>query len=465
MREYRFILDPGSKKFNCPGCGKKRFVRYIDRTTGQYVDNQYGRCDRSDNCGFYKPPPLETKCFFVPYSEIVDFSKKAYLLKIKNKEYYLPKSQVYETTETGCYASEFILTREKAPPYTNDAKYFTGTDIRTTPLKTKDHKPANIPVDILKQTLHQYEKNVFIQNLLLRVDYPFDKTDIEKVISLYYLGTVVNGVRAGAITFPFIDKQGKVKAIQVKQFDTNNHTIATDFLHSIIERFYNRKNKPFPEWLKSYLNNEKKVTCLFGEHLLQQYPQNPVALVEAPKTAIYGTLYFGLPENKSDYIWLAVYNLSSLTFTKAMALTGRKIVLFPDASEKGNAYHEWKNKASEFNEKLAETTFVVSDYLENHASQSEKKKGYDLADVLITKDWRDFRWMEPTPGEQVYEQLAAINPNLREFKEKLDLIPGKVTLHEPMMKEKVFEVALELIGYDYNLISCKPNYCQNKVKK
>jgi acyl CoA:acetate/3-ketoacid CoA transferase alpha subunit len=43
--------------------------------------------------------------------------------------------------------------------------------------------------------------------------------EVTKVVQLYRLGTVANGYRAGAITFPFIDIKGNVRAVQVKQFD------------------------------------------------------------------------------------------------------------------------------------------------------------------------------------------------------------------------------------------------------
>ena len=74
-----------------------------------------------------------------------------------------------------------------------------------------------------------YEQNTFIQNLLTRVAFPFEVQDIEKVISLYHLGTVQNGYRAGAITFPFIDVNHNVRAYQVKQFDNRTTLQARTF--------------------------------------------------------------------------------------------------------------------------------------------------------------------------------------------------------------------------------------------
>jgi hypothetical protein len=53
---FKFKLDPGSKKYFCPGCGKKRFVRYRDMSNGELLPEEYGRCDREINCGYHLNP-------------------------------------------------------------------------------------------------------------------------------------------------------------------------------------------------------------------------------------------------------------------------------------------------------------------------------------------------------------------------------------------------------------------------
>ena len=343
MNEHRYIFENGSKKHFCPECDKKRFVRYIDTETGQLLPEQYGRCDRESNCGY----------FLNPYTD-------GYAKMIWQKEQG---------------------NRSELP---NNWKPYRP------PIKPKP-KPSFIPVEVFKQTLSGYEQNVFIQNLLNRVKYPFEVTDIEKVISLYNLGTVKHGYRKGAITFPFIDIQNKVRAIQVKQFDETNHTTGTDFLHSIIEKHCTRNNTPLPEWLQAYNKNETKVSCLFGEHLLNRYKYNPVALIEAPKTAVYCSLYFGYPEHNENFLWLAVYNLSSLNLNKCQALKGRDVYLFPDLSKDGKAFELWSNKAKEIENKLQGTRFYVSDLLEKLAPEQDKQNGKDIADYLIKQDWRLFR--------------------------------------------------------------------------
>ena len=56
MTQYKYQLDKSSKKFNCPKCGKKRFVKYVETETGHYAESQYGRCDRETNCGYSMYP-------------------------------------------------------------------------------------------------------------------------------------------------------------------------------------------------------------------------------------------------------------------------------------------------------------------------------------------------------------------------------------------------------------------------
>ncbi len=330
MKEYKYILEPGSRKFICPVCQKKTFVRYIDTETGEYLPEQYGRCDRESKCTYHLNP-----------------YKDGYGKERGKPE--IPISWKHEVS-----------------------------------------KPVFIPVEVLKQTLSGYEKNVFIQNLLTRVAFPFEVKDSEKIIPLYNLGTVQHGYRAGAVTFPFIDIENNVRAIQVKQFNETNHTTGTDFLHSIIEKYYTRNNKPLPEWLRSYNKNEIKVSCLFGEHLLSKYPHSPVALVEAPKTAVYGTLYFGFPEH-NNLLWLAVYNKSSFSFDKLKALKGRDVFVFPDLSKDGNTFKEWQTKAKDYEKQLPGARFIFSDLLEQLASETDKENGNDIADILIKLDWRQFR--------------------------------------------------------------------------
>lgn len=341
MNNYRFILDKKSKKFICPECSKRTFTRYFDNITGKYLPDNYGRCDREIKCTYHLNPYRDG------YAKMIWEQEKKSVLNFEKKPLtpYIPQ------------------------------------------MKQEINVPSFIPHSILEATIKEYERNTFIQNLLKQIKFPFHKKDVFKVIEMYLLGTISKGYRTGAITFPFIDINGNVRAIQAKQFDESNHTISTDFLHSIYKRDCEKYKKSFPHWLVRYLENEKIISCLFGEHLLTEYPGNPVALVEAPKTAIINTLYFGLPDTPKNFLWLAVYNVSSLTIEKIKILQGRKVVLFPDLG----AFEKWSNKAKQFENEMTGTVFLISDLIESLASNESKKKGEDIADFLTRMDWREFK--------------------------------------------------------------------------
>ena len=243
--------------------------------------------------------------------------------------------------------------------------------------------PAYFDFDTYKKTVVSWEFNDFIKNLVTAWG---EADGVIEVIDLYGLGTVPNGYRAGAVTFPFIDTKGNVRAVQVKQFDENNHTTSTDYLHSIIEKEYREINKPLPEWLTAYNRNESKVSCLFGEHLLKKYPRNTVALVEAPKTAIYGTLWLGLPEQPKKLLWLAVGSLSWLNAKRFKVLDGRNVIFFPDLSKDGKAFDKWSEKAEQLLNQYPNTNIKVSDLLEKGATEEDRKQGKDLADYLAEID-------------------------------------------------------------------------------
>jgi len=344
-------LETGSNKHVCPDCRKKSFVRYIDTETKQYLPDIYGRCDRESNCTYHLNP----------------------------------------------YKAGYGTNEPKAKEFTAKPK-------------PKPMPIFYLPETILNATLKDYDKNVFIQNLLKLAPI----ADIEKVISLYRIGTIGTGSRAGAVTFPFIDKAGNIRTIQAKQFSETNHTQSTDFVHSIIARYHTNRGEVLPGWLQDYTKNEGFVSCLFGEHLLNKYPSNPVALVEAPKTAIIGTLYYGLPETPKDLLWLAVYNKSSLTFDKCKALRGRNVVLFPDL----NAYIDWNKRVKEISIKLPGTRFIVSDLLERNASPEDVSNGLDLADYLTRFDYSAFRKLQLNTEATIKPGTSEATENLTAQSEK-----------------------------------------------
>ncbi|MEY5042266.1 MAG: hypothetical protein RLZZ414_1830 [Bacteroidota bacterium] len=407
---HRYSLEKGSKKHCCPNCNKKTFVKYIDNQTGYHLPEQFGRCDRESNCSYHLNPYLDG------YAKAIQEQENGNFSELPNNWKPLQKK---------------ITPKPQSEPVFFDLETFKIT------LETE-----------------RYEKNTFIQNLLHNVQFPFEVDEVTKVIKLYRLGTITGGYRANGITFPFIDINQNIRAIQVKQFDKDNHTTGTDFLHSIIEKHYTRKNEPLPNWLEAYTKQDKRISCLFGEQLLSKYQNNPIALVEAPKTAIYGTLYFGLPNKPTDLIWLAVYNKSSFTFDKLKVLKGRFVYVFPDLSKDGNTFKEWETKAKEYESRLHGTRFIFSDLLEKLAPEQDKSEGYDLADYLIKRDWRLFRKQNIQEKKTQPEHQKVTKVTKVTHQENIFFIPEKdKPIVEVMEKppSDLLKFAINLIGYNNHL--------------
>jgi hypothetical protein len=239
-------------------------------------------------------------------------------------------------------------------------------------VETESPTPSYYHPDILKATLKGYESNSFIRacrNVIKDVK----EADLDRIIDLYKIGTVCNkdSVWNNACTFPAIDTSGNVHTIQVKQFTPDLHTAKWElgdkkgqkvtFLHSYLQKHYERKKKALPEWLKLYAKNGARLShCLFGEHLLKQYPNNIVGIVEAPKTAIIATLYEGFPDVESNILWLAVWAKDYLN-NLLPNLAGRQVILYPDASLNDETFYKWKASALKYdNVKVSEILCKVA---------------------------------------------------------------------------------------------------------
>ncbi len=68
--DFKYKLDTSSKKFECPNCGKKTLVRYLD-AKGNFAPDVFGRCDREVNCGY----------MMIPDSEMIIVEPKRTILK------------------------------------------------------------------------------------------------------------------------------------------------------------------------------------------------------------------------------------------------------------------------------------------------------------------------------------------------------------------------------------------------
>jgi hypothetical protein len=421
---YRFTLLKGSKKNVCPSCKKKTFVNYFDNNLKEVLPFEYGRCDREDKCSYHLSPYKDGYLSSILKNSNGDLINNS----IKNNN-FLPNRQI-----------------EKLPHY--------------------------FDFEIYKKALNpeRFVENTFFKNIIkLQNQSSLFIEELLKVFDKYKIGTVIRGYWKGAVTFPYIDFYGNIRTVQVKTFHKNNKTDLTNKLDKVIISELKKEQKEIPEWLKKHVEYGDEYgyfTCLFGEHLLGLFPENPIALVEAPKTAIYCSLYFGLPKKKDDLIFLAVYNKSSFSLNKIKVLEGRKVFVFPDLSKKGDTFNEWQEKAKKFEEQLKNTHFIFSDLLEKYASVEERNEGLDIADFLIKQDWRLFRknpknlsesqFVEHNENEQhppKTEELLKLAENLigvNNSKQK-----AEIPYFDELLKFKIIKESKPVLG-NYYLSSSTP---------
>lgn len=165
MSDFKYVLDNSSKKHICPACGKKRLVRYIDASIGEYLPEIYGRCDREINCGY----------FLNPYT---DGYKKDEQVQNSNLKFRTYKPNVYIP------------------------------DKNTTAEET-----SYIPYNIFKQSRTAYDKNNFILFLISL----FDTETVIQLISRYHLGTSSHW--SGASVFWQIDGKGRIRTGKIMLYN------------------------------------------------------------------------------------------------------------------------------------------------------------------------------------------------------------------------------------------------------
>jgi predicted RNA-binding Zn-ribbon protein involved in translation (DUF1610 family) len=264
---YKYSLEKGSKKHNCPNCGKRTFVRYIALEGNHYVSEQVGRCDREVKCGFHLPPTT-----------------------------YFKENPSFEDSPI--------------------PKHLLRPNIKKTGVVKK-----RLPRQIVHQTLRKYEQNHFAQFLMSL----FHKELAFSLMKKYQIGTAQ--VWPGANIFWQIDEKGEVRTGKVMLYDSQTGKRVKqpqrkiDWVHAILLR---KKHKPnFLSDIKGKSISFELEQCFFGLHLLREDIKE-IAIVESEKTAILMSVL--MPK----YLWLASGGLSNLKPSSFIALQSKNVTLFPD---------------------------------------------------------------------------------------------------------------------------------------
>ncbi|GAB4023678.1 DUF6371 domain-containing protein [Spirosoma migulaei] len=435
-KSYRFQFPKKALKSDCPDCApqhRNTLSRYVDTQTNEPLPDIYGRCDRESNCGYHLSPyskgPTGTS-----YAEELRQGIPKEWFKLAAKWKHAGSTQVGITHSLQTMEGASTEQAERVAAYVFEK--------RPTP---NNLKPVySLPDKLFLPSLGQYEKNQFAS--LLHEHFGFGVAT--QLLQQFQIGT--SSYWPGACVFWYIDEQNRKRGGQIKLFGDDWHTIKyldrngekrskTSWVHSALLHRYRTANNPIPDWLTAYEQHAERSPCLFGLPQLESAPiDQPIAIVEAPKTAVVCTPYF------PEFTWLAVGALSYLNAERLTPLRGRKIVLFPDL----NAYADWSRRA----ELLAAAGFQieVSDLLERVATDQQRADGLDLADFLlgqppdppqpslildgqtIVGEVLDVKPCNSYPADWDAPGIPPtliVSPNRSQFAQHLGMVPNQVPLY------------------------------------
>jgi len=228
---------------------------------------------------------------------------------------------------------------------------------------------------------HNEEKRIVLSIDKRYVDESFDKKcesdlvrfliarfpDVDRIvetINKYRIGIS----HEGHTIFWYIDRDDNVRMGKIMAYCEDGHRDHSFFPRSVQK-----------ELVKQGVLSDNYILkqTLFGEHLLSR-PENDgkiIGVVESEKTAIICSLY--LP----DIIWFATGSMYNLQSERMETIRNRNVIFFPDTDEKSTAYNKWCSRAEELNRQG--WRIQVSDYLENIATQEQRRQKIDIADLLV----------------------------------------------------------------------------------
>ncbi len=328
--DYAYSLEkyhgPGSR-YTCPKCGKPRcFVRYVDKE-GRYLADEVGRCNREDSCGYHYPP----------------------------REYFADHPE----------AGRPFVPRRQTPA----------------PFRFKECPPVvpvecyTIPPGVIKDLYRRDQRQPGCPFQCAPTDNNFagwlyravGADAFAAVMKRYHLGTWGSGW-GNAVIFWYIDAGGRIRTGKTMHYRQDGHRDKErypNFMHAILDK---KAPGALPEgW--------KLRRCLFGGHLLPEYPEATVCLVESEKTAVYSAAR--LMNGGAPAVWLGAGGKQYLNADTCQELKGRKVVAFPDLG----AFTDWRNVLDSLAREIG-FTVIVSDLLEGVATEQQREKGLDIADFI-----------------------------------------------------------------------------------
>lgn len=258
---YKYSLHKKSIKHRCPNCEKKRFVRYINNETKEYISDKVGRCDREINCGYHYKP----------------------------KQYFQDNNIEFTLN----WSKQKVIIKQKTISF---------------------HQRV-----LMKETLTDYENNNFIHSLKGK----FSEYEINQIITNYKIGTAFFWY--SSTIFWQIDFQNKIRAGKIIAYQKNGkRTKYINWVHSYLIKHkklkeFNLKQCLFGEHLINETNKiiaiveSEKTACimsvLFDKYLwlatgsLSGLSYNKLKVIKHRKIVLYPDLGNNSNKNTPYNLW------------------------------------------------------------------------------------------------------------------------------------------------------------------
>jgi hypothetical protein len=198
----------------------------------------------------------------------------------------------------------------------------------------------------------------------------FNSEDVNHVLNLYDVRTN-HRYWINSVAFLQKDKYGNLRQVKVMDYNVTTGKRVIDSR--------GRVSIPRVRFIGQILAEEAFILdhnlkqCFFGEHLLKQFPDKVVGLVESEKTAIICQILI------PHLVWLATGGKNGCQWYDPKSfevLRGRVLDVYPDNDE----FQAWNSKVTDQKLNSIATVRVRDDFYKNQQPGEEK---FDLADYII----------------------------------------------------------------------------------
>lgn len=197
---------------------------------------------------------------------------------------------------------------------------------------------------------------------------PWENGDYkDAILKIYNVGTSLKGDTKGWVIWWYMDENFNLRTGKMMKYLPNGH----------------RDKRVNPRWIHTNLEKQgvwssethKCEICLYGQHLIDVYPDAEICIVESEKTALICQAHAHINEK----LFLACGGLQRLNrkLLEPLIKRNRWIILYPDI----DGYDKWKAKAKEIGYERLQVSRKPKELFDSDIYDSKS----DIADILVTK--------------------------------------------------------------------------------